>query len=139
MTVHVARAEFSQKEKRAIKRKLKEKWKLDCEPQGYKMMKENDKLIKVSQEEFEQICEWGNQFILMAKRKFISMDQVKIQKSQQLIDGLTNPKTTREMERVATTYNGQMETRKKINNNIIHKDHPEMTVEDQIGEAYGGE
>lgn len=102
-------------------------------------MKENDKLIKVSQEEFEQICEWGNQFILMAKRKFISMDQVKIQKSQQLVDGLTNPKTTREMERVATTYNGQMETRKKINNNIIHKDHPEMTVEDQIGEAYGGE
>ena len=103
------------------------------------MMKDTDKLLKINSEEFELILEWGNQFILMAKRGFISTDQLKIQKSQQLIDGLNNPEKTKQMERLVNTYNGQMETRKEINNNLIHKDHPEMTVEDQIGEAYGGE
>jgi len=103
------------------------------------MMKENDRLIKISRDEFGLILEWGNQFILMAKRNFISVDQFKVQKSQQLIDGLSDPKTTEEMERLVNTYKGQIETRKEINNNVIHKDHPEMTIEDQIGETYGGD
>jgi hypothetical protein len=107
--------------------------------EGCKMINKNHKLIKISRDEFDLILEWGNQFILMAKRKFISTDQFKVQKSQQLIDGLNDPKISEEMERVLNTYNGQMETRKEVNNNVIHKDHPEMTVEDQIGEAYGGE
>jgi len=98
-----------------------------------------DKLVRLSKNEFALVLEWGNQFILMAKRKFISVDQFKIQKSQQLIDGLNDPKTTEEMERLVNTYNGQMEIRKEVNNNVIHKDHPEMTIENQIGEAYGGE
>ena len=102
-------------------------------------MKDTDRLIKISLDEFELICEWGNQFILMAQMKFISVDKLKIQKSQQLIDGLTDPGATREMERIVNTYKGQMETRKEVNNKVIHKDHPEMTIEDQIGEAYGGD
>tara|TARA_R100001244_G_scaffold99274_1_gene74058 strand:- start:443 stop:751 length:309 start_codon:yes stop_codon:yes gene_type:complete len=102
-------------------------------------MKSNDKLIRINPDEYDLILEWGNQFVLMAKRNFIAVDQFKIQKSQQLIDGLTDSEVSNEMGTIAKIYEDQKEARTEVNKNIIHKDHPEMTIEDQVGEAYGGE
>ena len=43
------------------------------------------------------------------------------------------------MGTIAKIYEDQKDARTEVNKNIIHKDHPEMTIEDQVGEAYGGE
>jgi|TARA_R110000824_G_C15086726_1_gene664963 hypothetical protein len=102
-------------------------------------MESNDKLIRINPDEYDLILEWGNQFVLMAKRNFIAVDQFKVQRSQQLIDGLTDSKVSNEMETIVKIYEDQKEARAEVNKNIIHKDHPEMTIEDQVGEAYGGE
>ena len=102
-------------------------------------MKPDDRLVRLNKEEFDLVVEWGTQFVLMAKRGFIVMDQLKIQKSQQLVDTVSDPKTTEEMKAIAKLYKNQLEAQKEVNKNIIHKDHPELTIDDQIGEAYGGD
>jgi len=102
-------------------------------------LKPDDRLVRLNKEEFDLVVEWGTQFVLMAKRGFIVMDQLKIQKSQQLVDTVSDPKTTEEMKAIAKLYKNQLEAQKEVNKNIIHKDHPELTIDDQIGEAYGGD
>ena len=136
MTAPAVKAEFFRKGEKHTKRKLKGKWPSGL---GVNMIEPNDKLIRINSDEYDLILEWGNQFVLMAKRNFISVDQFKVQKSQQLIDGLTDSKVSNEMGTIAKIYEDQKEARTEVNKNIIHKDHPEMTIEDQVGEAYGGE
>jgi len=102
-------------------------------------MNPDDRLVRLSKEEFDLVVEWGTQFVLMAKRGFIVMDQLKIQKSQQLVDTVSDPKTTEEMKAIAKLYQDQLKSMEETNKNIIHKDRPELTIDDQIGEAYGGD
>lgn len=99
----------------------------------------DDRLVKLSKDEFDLVLEWGTQFVLMGKKGFIVMDQLKIQKSQQLIDAFDGTQATDEMKAIGKIYMEQLQTQKEVNKNIIHKDHPELTIEDQIGEAYGGD
>ena len=140
MTAPAVKAEFFRKGEKHTKRKLKGKWPSGLEQtRRGNFMKSNDKLIRINPDEYDLILEWGNQFVLMAKRNFIAVDQFKIQKSQQLIDGLTDSEVSNEMGTIAKIYEDQKEARTEVNKNIIHKDHPEMTIEDQVGEAYGGE
>jgi len=133
----VATAEYSPKDERFTKRQLTKG--LHSERSLIMELNPEDRLVRLNKEEFELVLEWGTQFVLMAKRGFIVMDQMKIQKSQQLVDTISDPKTSDEMRAISKLYKNQLEAQKEVNKNIIHKDHPELTIDDQIGEAYGGD
>ena len=135
--LNVATAEYSQKGERSTKKKLTKR--LHSERNLRMEMNPDDRLIRLTKDELALVFEWGSQFVLMGKKGFIVMEQLKIQKSQQLIDSFSDPKTSDEMKAIAKIYHEQLKTQKEVNQNIIHKDHPELTIEDQIGEAYGGD
>lgn len=87
-------------------------------------------IIKINSEELELIKYWGQQFILMAKQKYVRAEIVKVQKSQQLLDGL-DKKPSLSMEMFAK----QIKEKEEIDRQIEHKDNSYG----QVGEAYGGE
>jgi len=87
-------------------------------------------IIKIDLEQLDLIKFWGQQFVLMAKQKYVRADSAKVQKSQQLLDEIDN-KPTINMEMFAK----QLEEKEERDRQIEHKDHPYG----QIGEAYGGD
>jgi len=89
-----------------------------------------DVLVKINTDELELIKYWGQQFVLMAKQKYVRAETVKVQKSQQLLDGL-DKKPTLSMEMFAK----QIKEKEEIDRQIEHKDNSYG----QIGEAYGGD
>lgn len=107
---------------------MKRKYRKESKVGEYKIMEEV--LIKINQEELELIKYWGQQFVLMAKQKYVRAEPIKIQRSQQLLDGL-DKKPSLGMG----VFAKQFKEKEEIDRQIEHKDHSYG----QIGEAYGGD
>ena len=107
---------------------MKRQYKKNLKAGDYRMTEQV--IIKINSEELELIKYWGQQFILMAKQKYVRAETVKVQKSQQLLDGL-DKKPSLSMEMFAK----QIKEKEEIDRRIEHKDNSYG----QVGEAYGGE
>ena len=116
--------EYFQREERFMKKKYRKELKAG----DYRVTE--DVLVKINADELELIKYWGQQFVLMAKQKYVRAETVKVQKSQQLLDGL-DKKPTLSMEMFAK----QIKEKEEIDRQIEHKDNSYG----QIGEAYGGD